>query len=152
MKNGDIYFWSWKEEPKVGNLTDRYWCKSRKAIVIDGSLYDTYWGDRSHGWLDHETVELEFKGNVNDFVKSSNFEYIYYAPKDLIDMRHSNDTNGTVWIRKGAQRSKIVMMERAIEKLEDAERALRYAKNDVEKWTNKIKEIDAAEDLTKVWL
>jgi len=31
-------------------------------------------------------------------------------------------------------------------------RALRYAKQDIEKWTNKIKEIDAAKDLKEIWL
>lgn len=152
MKNGDIYFWSLKELPCKDDYTLSYWCKSRKAIVVDGELYDIFWNDRSNGWLDLNKVELEFKGNVNDYVKSTNDEYLYYAPEDLIDMRHSNDTNGTVWIHKDAQRSKIVMMEKAIKKLEEAERNLRYAQYDIERWTNKIKEIDTAIDLKEVYV
>jgi len=154
MKNGDIYFWSWKEgESPNSDYTLSYWCKARKAIVVDNELYDTYWGwDRSKGWLDPKRVELDFKGNVNDYHASKHGEHLYYDSSDLIDMRHANDTNGTIWIRNGADKSKVVMIEYAVDKLEDAERALRYAKNDIEKWTNKIKEIDAADDLTKVYL
>ncbi len=152
MKNGDIYFWSWKELPSKNDYTLSYWCKARKAIVVDGELYDIYWGGRCAGWLDLERVELEFKGNVNDYRVSAYNDHLYYAPEDLINMQHSNDPKGIIYIRKDAKRSKISMMEHAIDKLEDAERQLRYAKQEVERWTNKIKEIDSATDLKDVYL
>jgi len=153
MKNGDIYFWSWKDsESPHDTYSLSYWCKSRKAIVVDGELYDTYWGDRSNGWLDPERVDLDFKGNINDYEVSDWGIHEYYDPSDLIDMRHANDTNGKIYIRKGAQRSRAVMMEKAVYKLEEAESRIRSAQYDVERWTNKIKEINAAEDLTKVYL
>ena len=153
MKNGDIYFWSWKEgESPNSNYTLSYWCRARKAIVVDGELYDVYWHDRHNGWLDPKRVDLAFQGNINDFRVSKYGEHLYYDRADLIDMRHPNDTNGPIYIRNVAERSKVVMMEFAADKLEEAERALRYAQQDIEKWTNKIKEIDAAKDLKEVWL
>lgn len=152
MKNGNIYFWSWKELPNPNDYTLSYWCKARKAIVVDGELYDIYWGDRSNGWIDLKRVDLDFKGNVNDYRESAYGDYLYYAPEDLIDMRHPNDTNGKIYIRKGAERSRIVMMEYAVDKLEEAERKVQSAKWDAERWIAKIKEIDAAEDLKKVYL
>jgi len=161
VKNGDIFHWSWREEhwPRPNDYTLSYWCKSRIAVVVDNELYDTYWGDRSHGWLDPERVDLDFKGNMNDYHEAKFGEHLYYAHEDKIDMRHPNNTNGKILIRNGAERSKVTMLEYAgdkleyaVDKLEEAERKMQSAKNNAEWWTNKIKEIDGAADLKEVWL
>lgn len=153
FKNGDYYRWSWKELPNKDDYTLSYWCKSRLAIVVDGSLYDTYWHDTAgRSWVDPDRVELELLGNVHDFVESKYGEYLYYDRADILDTRHSNDTNGKIYIRKDAERSREVMLEYAREKYEDADRKLRSAMYDLERWNLKIAEIESAEDLKEVWL
>jgi hypothetical protein len=153
FKNGDYYRWSYKEMPYPTDWTLSYWCKSRLAVVVDGSLYDTYWHDTAgRAWVDPDRVELEFIGNVHEFVESKYGEYLYYDRADILDTRHANDTNGKIYIRKGAERSREVMLEYAREKLERADSALRSAMYDLERWNLKVAEIEAAEDLKEVWL
>lgn len=108
----DVFRWQWKAG--FGPTMDRYWCKAGIAIVTPtGVLGDIYWGVDDVREIREMEVDLRYQGNLNDYRLSAYSDYLYYASDDLISLRHSNDTHGPIYIRKGAKRSKAVMMEYA---------------------------------------
>lgn len=153
FKDGDYFAWKYKDLPLPHDHTLTYWCKSQRALCIKGELYDTFWSDSSgRSWVDPTKVELEFLGNLNDYDVAKFGNHLYYDRKDVIDTRHSNSSNANIYVRKGALRSRETMLEYAKEKRERADSALRSAMYDLERWNQKIAEIEAAEDLKEIWL
>lgn len=104
LKNGDIYFWRYKDTSNYNS--DPYWCRSQKAIVRDGKLYDTYW----HSFSDRKVInpdeaELTYKGNIDELEEISSWDAKYYDSSVLVDMRHSNSSSERVYVKAGSTRS-----------------------------------------------
>lgn len=150
FREADIFWWRYKDQYRT--VSDPYWCKSMKAVVdARGNLCDTYWGDTSHP-INPDIVELTFKGNVEEFYVAKYGEERYFENSDKINMQHANDSHGKIYIRKGATRSREIMMACVKGKLDRAQSALRSAEWDIEQCQKKIVEIDSADSLDGVWI
>lgn len=111
MRDGDIYFWKYADDVGRG-YSDLYHCKSRKAVVINGRLVDTFWSDSNDGArLDPDSIVLEFKGNKADLRTIREWEVKYYDEQDVVDMRHSNSSRAEIYVKASALRSRDAMLE-----------------------------------------
>ena len=128
MNNGDIYFWSWKDSDKS------YHCKSRKAIVKDGVLLDTYWWPPDYT-VTLDGVDLTYKGNIYLLDEIRHYDIEYYRPEDVVDMRHPNSSTAKVFVRAGAKRDALVMKEVARLQIERSQSEIRMATARI-KWIN----------------
>jgi hypothetical protein len=109
MRDGDIYFWRYANE--MGDHSMTYHCKSRKAVVINGRLVDTFWSSPSEGHVvDPARCVLEFKGNKADLRQIREWEAKYYNDEDVVDMRHSNSSRAEVYVKANAKRSREAML------------------------------------------
>lgn len=125
MKDGDIFFWSWKDSE---SRFMPYHCYSRKAIVADGCLVDTFWSTGgSNAVLDLEKVDVSYQGNQNEMETIHASEIDYYRPEDVVDMRHSNDSRAPIYIKGGAVRNQEAVLSHLRYKRERAEADIRYA-------------------------
>lgn len=131
MRDGDIYFWRYAEGFGLGDAP--YHCKSRKAVVINGRLIDTFWSNSGDGHvIDPSRVVLEFKGNKSGLRAIREWEAKYYNEDDVVDMRHSNSMRAEIYVIADARRSRDAMLKH-IAAMEDAqESAIRSAKYKLE--------------------
>lgn len=154
MKDGDIYCWRYKDEIAKGGCGSwgAYHCKSQRARVRNGQLFDTYWSSPSDGsWLNPEEIDLEYLGNENELQEIPSSKVAYYDRSDVIDMRHMNNTRDKVYIKPGTKLSADAMMSHAKAKLEDAESDIRVAESRAERYREVITQIENG-DLEKVFL
>lgn len=126
LKDGDIYFWKWKEIDKGRSLTDEYWCKSRIAIVENGKAIDTYWFSGNNLVLDFKKVEMEFQGNINEMIKTEKWEVKYYNPEDIVDLYHPNG-GGPILRKSNAIKDKKTISINLKRRYEEAERGIESA-------------------------
>lgn len=123
MREGDVYFWRWSDPEKdVDKHYGAYHCYSRIAVFHEGKLRDTYWCN----WekvLDPAQVVAKLQGNLNDMTVLKDNEH-FYRSQDLVDMRHPNNTNGDVMLRKGATRDRFAMIEYIQMKYRDHEQEI----------------------------
>lgn len=145
MKDGDIYFWRWKDNRRHadGKPYGAYHCKSQKAIFENGALRDTYWCGLSGGRLNLDDVVVEFQGNVNEMTEIC--EPAYYLDKDVVDMRHPNSSTAKIYLKVGAVRDPDTMRELAAYQIERSESEIRYTQGLIEQLNEAITQIDAGE-------
>lgn len=137
LNEGDVFFWSWKD------LERSYHCYSRRAIVKDGRLIDTYWGDMtSDRAINSESVVLEFEGNLATLERINHWEARYYRREDVVDMRHPNATRAEVYVKPGAKRDGAIMRELGLYLIERAEGDIRMASHRIEMLKESLKRID----------
>lgn len=112
MKDGDIYQWAFKEP------SDHmpYHCCARIAIFRDSRLTDTYWHSGGNRNWDEEMaaklLTLTFLANEADLEVGPIDAHEYYAPEDIVDLRHPNSSSRELLkIRKGAQKQPEIMLE-----------------------------------------
>jgi hypothetical protein len=128
MRDGDIYFWRYADE-SGGDLSTMYHCKSRKVVVINGRLIDTFWSSGSDGKvIDPSCVVLEFKGNKADLRAINHWELKYYDAADVVDMRHGNSMRAEVYVKSTAVRSRDAMLEHIANMRREQESILSGAK------------------------
>ncbi|NTJ67576.1 hypothetical protein G6M50_06330 [Agrobacterium rhizogenes] len=140
-RENDIYSWAWKDgkAPIVG-------CYAHLAVFAAGALRDTYWHDwRTQSCLDLERVELTLLGNIDDYREIYRWEAVYYDPADIIDMRHANNSNAVMYLRKTATKSQKWMLARAEEAFAEAHRAKSKAERDIAELQDKLKKIRAGD-------
>jgi len=135
VEEGDIFFWSWKED--FSRQNDGYWCKSRKAIADTAdSIHDNFWFSSVDGFRITENnkykVDLIYKGNLKDFKIVHKNDYEKYAEKDIIDMRNSNGCKD-IYVRKDAKYSDQKILEKLNACISEAESNLRSATYDLER-------------------
>lgn len=118
MRDGDIYDWEWKEEP---DTAQPYWCYSRRAVVRNGKLVDTYWGRTEPKSVTPEKVNLTFVANFDDLEEIGEWKIRYYKTSDIVDMRHANSSNAKVYRRKGAKRDPETMIQHAQDSIRECE-------------------------------
>lgn len=115
LKERAVYRWSWREGCAPDRLCSPYWCRSQIAIVVDGKLWDTYWGPDERparpdlcSSLDPRQVDLTFLANLDDLRPEEPDALDRYEPEDLVNLRHPN--GGRVYVRKGARESRRVQI------------------------------------------
>jgi len=139
MINGDVFHWRYKVE-EIGAYP--YHCKSCIAIAKDGMLIDTFWGTGNEGRViggSIDDLELEYLGNLSQFKPVASWELSYYDSKDVLDLRHSNNSSeGNTFIRIGASKSKEQMLKVAEECFEHWEGEEKWAKEKKERSKNAI--------------
>jgi len=140
LTEGDVFFWSWRD------LERSHHCYSRIAIVKDGRLIDTYWGDMSSDRaIDPEKADLEFKGNLATLEEINPWRARYYRREDVVDMRHANSDRAPVYVKPGAQRDPEVMRELGRYMIERAESEINMARYRIESIEKSLRCIDAGD-------
>ena len=146
MKDGDIFFWSWKDFDGRS-----YHCRSRKAVAKGGVLRDTFWSGNSEGFLCLDDIQAEFQGNIHEMNEIPEHRIIYYRSEDIVDMRHSNSSRAPVYLKAGVTRDSDTMLAHAQYQIERSEGEIRMAKDRIERLNEAVAKIDAG-DLDKVYL
>ena len=136
MKQGDIYRWRYKDVEAHGGLGDfrAYHCKSRIAVVNSrGQLVDTFWGNNptDGSYVNRKIVHLEKVGNFDGLQKIPEYEQGYYAKKDVVNLNHPNSSNGNLYIRKEAKRSKAKMLELMRQRISEKQREIESANHSI---------------------
>lgn len=135
MKNGDIYFWRWKEPRE----TMPYHCCACKAEFANGLLMDTFWypgSDSQYRWTAEEAEErlfLEYRGNENEMRPITEQEIDYYNSCDVVDMRHSNNSRAPIYVHKDAKRNQGRMLDYLEGKREREESKIRISQSTLER-------------------
>ena len=119
LNEGDIFHWQWKLGREKG-FGDAYWCRTQRAMVIDGVLCDLLWvphggkyrggayGPRQpdQGRINPDDVDLTFIANLADLVEIWPEQAKFYDADEVVDLRHSNNSNAPVMVRASATRSR----------------------------------------------
>ncbi len=131
INDGDVYAWRWKDDKRNADLLSfgSYHCKSQIAVAHSGKLYDTFWGGYPKGGLNQEDILITFRGNLHEMKEISYWEIACYLRKDIVDMRHSNNTRAKVYIQKDAERDAETMLSHITGLMEDSENDIRQAEN-----------------------
>lgn len=146
LREGDIYRWRWADQKRDADCGPfrSYHCKSQIAIVENGHLRDTFWsGGGSDGWLDPTQVILTFWANLADLNEISKHEAVYYRHEDVVDLRHSNNSRGPVYLRKGAERDAGTMLALIEDRLDKNRRDIEWAQRHIEQLTKDAEKVRA---------
>lgn len=109
MRDGDIYFWSWKD---ASERFMPYHCCARIAVVKNGILRDTYLtGTSDNRIITADVADLTYKGNIEDMRSIHWGEVDFYRSEDVVDMRHPNDSRAPIYVKKDATRDAAGMIE-----------------------------------------
>jgi hypothetical protein len=146
MHEGDIYFWRYLDEDGRGGVGPYgcYHCWSQKAVFRDGRLFDTYWGDSSKV-VNPDVVELTLKGNLADLTEISHYQAEFYNPRDIVDMRHANNSRGPVYRRNGASRCVKTIRDHLDGKISEAQSEIRMAQSRLDHYANQAEKIARGE-------
>ncbi len=125
MKDGDVYFWSWKS---LENRAMPYHCRSRKAVVFGNRLCDTFWADSSSNWLALGEIDIEYQGNLREMDEINAFRVDHYRPADIVDMRHENQPEAKIYRKPGAKLDAKVMRGHVQHLIEREENKIRAGK------------------------
>lgn len=145
MKDGDIYRWHWKDMNRSSH------CCSHLAVVVNGSLLDTFWSVGKNRRLEPDDVEVQFLGNSNDMTEIPAYKIPYYRREDVIDMRHLNNSSAPIYLKADAERSADAMRSFVNEAIEQAEREKNSAIRQIERMRRHLAHIEAG-NLDKVHL
>lgn len=139
MKEGDIYWWRYKEH--FGSRADLYWCKSRIAISSEGKLFDTFWNDKHHEELDLGKIDIEYQGNPEEMDKIGKYDIQYFKSEDIVNMNHSNNSNASIYIKKGSKRNQEIMLYLVKQKISEKESSIQFDKNEIDRLAKLIPSI-----------
>lgn len=145
MKEGDIYSWRWRDDDRHADCAPyrSYHCKSRLAVVRNGTLFDTYWfGYDQNSMLRPDDVILTLLGNASDMSKIRSWDVAYYKPADVVDMRHSNNSSGPIYLKSGATRDRNAMLTTAVARREEAISQRDSAAREIERMDEIVKLIE----------
>lgn len=125
----------------------------------DGSfiLVDTYWtcGSYSRRFTISEALEqgdLKFKCNLDDVENCSKYELKYYREEDIIDLSTQHHCYESYAKKKGAQRSKVVMLAYIDYEIGKKEHDISWAQRQIELLKEKANQINNGEDINKIYL
>jgi len=154
-KEGDVVFWRYKEDQGDGAGT-RYWCKSQYAIfreVKDGRFVDTYWtgGDRFFFKANDPQIEVTYMGNLNDYKPCGEEVFLYYDKKDILDIRHPNDSRA-LFVREGAVKSTAAIYNAINVKIDKFERDIDYNLREKKRLQDILSNLDEGGKLEGFWI
>lgn len=165
MKDGDVYRWSYTAAfaAKAGGWGLAHWCKSQIAIVHDGRLLDTFWmghgGKRRGSYgpkynegraIGAENIELHFLANINYLIEIYPEDKRFYAPSDVVDLRHSNNSNAPVMVKKSAERSREVTRDLLLREIDKAASEVNAAAIRKERLEQELRALDAGAEPDEV--
>lgn len=137
LRDNDICHWVWKKGREL--IVGQY---SHIAVFHEGKLRDTYWFDwKTQSSLDLDRILVSVVGNIDDCTEIKVWDAVYYAPSDIIDMRHPNNSNAPIYLKNGAERSQEWMLHRAEQKFYDAQRVKERAERDIAELQDTLKKI-----------
>ena len=104
-KKEDIVFWYYSEA-RLASLKgySPYHCRSQIAVFNGERFVDTFWYGAENFSFGPEKIGsdivVEYVGNFADLEKQSCYsDHLrqYYAPKDIVNLNHSNNTSGNLY-------------------------------------------------------
>lgn len=131
MRDGDIVHWEYIHPPR----TSPYWTKTQTAIRLSGHLYDTFWmhhrssrlagggfGPKPDqlGRLDPRGICTKKIANLDELEEIHPCEAPLYRSEDIVDLRHSNNSEAPVYRRIGTSRNEEVVRDLIARKKRDA--------------------------------
>lgn len=134
-KEGDIVYWGYSQKyiDGLSYKSDLYWANSRIATFDGKKFSDTFW----HGYDNFsfgseeigEKIEVRYVANFNELDKQSDYTKAeelekYYESADIVDLNHSNNSRGNLYLRKGAKRSLTKIKENLEYKIDRLNRVL----------------------------
>ena len=131
LREGDIYRWNWIDWERSTH------CCSPFAVVRNGRLLDMFWmfdpKDQMHSQdtrtLDPGGVSLKFLANIQDIEPVSSYDFHDYRREDIVDLRHSNNSNAAnIYRRKGSKPDLATIRANIVERITDAEREIESQK------------------------
>ena len=165
MENGDIYRWAYTAAfaAKAGGWGLAHWCKSQIAIVHDGNLLDTFWmghgGKRRGSYgpkynegraINPECAELQFLANLDDLVEIYPEDKRFYDQADIVDLRHSNNSNAPVMVKRSAHRSREVTRELLLYEIDKAASEANSASIRKERLEQELRSLDAGAPVDQI--
>jgi hypothetical protein len=142
MRDGDVYFWRWKEGSRIG-VSSPYHCWSRIAVADgNGRLRDQFWSDNTDKIVPTADADLTYRGNIHEMKKIPHYEAQFYRDEDVVDMRHSNNSTAPVYVVVGAERDSRVMRALVIERIEKARQTIAYQTSLIDTLNDEIAAID----------
>ena len=153
MREGDIYRWRWVDPAKDNDCGPyrSYHCCSQIAVFRNGRLTDTFWYGSDNKVLDPAEVSLTLLGNVTELDEIRPYDIAYYRRDDIVDMRHSNNSHGPIYRRKGAQRDAATMLALIEHRIESSRREVEFANNRIVQLTRDAEKVRAGK-LNEVYL
>ncbi|MDD5151790.1 MAG: hypothetical protein PHC28_15145 [Flavobacterium sp.] len=145
MNINDVYYWKYKND--VGDQRSIYWCKSKIAIVnSDGILEDTFWssGDTVYNLNNRlEEIDLTFIANLSDLEVISEDKIKLYHKKDIVDLRHSNNSDrNLIFKRIGSKPSIELYLGSLSERLGDIEYEIKSLQDEANRIKHEFSDID----------
>ncbi|MGV8950109.1 MAG: hypothetical protein ACOH2M_03325 [Cypionkella sp.] len=129
LKDGQIYRWRWSDAARDadGGPYRSYHCKSQIAVVHGGTLIDTFWSTLSSEYaLNPHKVDLTFFADQS-WPKIFAGDERFYAPDDVADTRHSNNSSAPVYLKPGATRNAEAIRKLLLRRMDDADRQIKSA-------------------------
>ena len=128
-----------------------YHCRAQKAVVVGGMLKDTFWHDGGENALRIEDIDIEYQGNLHEMAEIRDHETNYYRPEDVVDMRHSNSSRATIYVKPGVKRNVDRMREHLDYRIERARAEISSAESLIERLAEAKDLVDAG-SLKEVYL
>jgi len=152
IKEGDVFRFTCKEEI-LKNMSLPYYCFDGQLIAMRNGrgeleLYDTYWGFRDitgRSFTIKEALEkgkLHYVCNLNEVKEASFDDYKYYNKKDIFNCSYHHGHRPLYFIKKGAKRSKDVMLKYIEKKKQSIRRKIKSLENDLKRLENSKKKIE----------
>lgn len=141
--SGDIFRWRWKENhprrEQCNGTGTLYWCMSQICVADSaGRLFDTYWNGGNNRLVSPDECDLEYVANKADLVKIEPYQRDYYADRDVVDLNHANSSAGNLYIRKGAAKCALKMLEVLNQKKEQCAFEINYRQRSIERINEQI--------------
>lgn len=154
-RDQDVYFWRYKKSSESVS----YHCTCGMAIVRGEYLMDIYWGMNpgadGRRWTKETAIaylELEYKGNLDDYEQIAAYKTIYYKSDDILNLSHSNSSGSQVFLRKGAQRDRDTILAAIRYQREEAESKIDSAISRLKTLREVEQQILDGEPLEDIWL
>jgi hypothetical protein len=152
VKEGDYFKWYFAD--CRGVLRDIYWCKSQICVYKGGHLRDTFWsGGEAYVLYSHnKEVEYEFTflGNINDYEHfTGNPER--YNKEDILNLNHSNNSRGNIYLRKGAKQSMESVKRKVLEEVDKETNNISYAQSRLVRLEEQLEKIAAGCNVEDVY-
>jgi hypothetical protein len=160
---GNIYHAGWKDYEKSNHCFEGLLIVKKETSDIEPSrliLVDTYWDSGGNKWFTFDEaskqLDLTYYCNLNDFDLSKNVKGapLYYEESDYVFLHSQHQCSENCkyyYVRKGAIRSTIKMMQSIEAKREKHLRDINYAQSAIE-WIDKDIEKLKAGDFTSVYI
>lgn len=152
IREGDVFNFRWKDG--VCKKKEPYWCFDGQLVTKKKNgeliLEDTYWTSNGRSFTSEEAIEkgeLIFKCNLNDVEPTRKDCNKYFNEEDIFDVSTQHGCREAWVVRKGAKRSRTVMLETIKSQAEEAHYKISSAKRELERLEEKEGKIRAG-DLT----